>query len=121
MSATDAQLDLPMPAANIGSLRRMVSPSTAEPVTDIDIALFAAQHMTRVTYGSPTTVHWMDKTGNHTTTGENTRDATINALLEWRSGANGECSDRVGRGSLTRFVGTPTAGKPPEKENEIPS
>jgi hypothetical protein len=82
-----------MPAANIGSLRRMGSPPTAEPVTDYDIAMFAAQHMTRVEYGQPTTVHWMDKIGNHATTGENTRDATINALLEWRSGATDRMRD----------------------------
>ena len=78
---------LPDASAEAGSgaavrVQPVVSPAVE--VTDLDIVLFAAQHVSRVQYGSPTIVHWFDSRGDHTTTGEDTRSATINALLEWR-------------------------------------
>ena len=84
---TELTLETPIKAesgAAVG-VQPLVSPS---PVTDYEIAMFAAMHLMRVEYGTPTIVHWMDKRGNHTTIGANTRSATINALLEWRDGAN---------------------------------
>jgi hypothetical protein len=60
-------------------------------VTDLDIILFASQYATRIEYehkGQPAKLHWTDKLGDHVTTGANTREAHINALLEKRKQPN---------------------------------